>query len=256
MITARQTPNEPGPGAGARRYFETRLINMTELNHERRATGEPERDLPNPEVAPEPAAGQPPGETGKQAAPNAGGAPNAGRPGPKAVLSASEARVAPTTTPPDPFDLENLRLPQNYNETLGVKKVLRIVPVRKPNKQDYNRVHPSKEYRGNFAMIDLKDDRETYLVAGADLIAELESELVRVTLYTAINRQGVVFLWPVRLPGPDGRDMVWFSSARLAAEDAMKSWTRVTSNMSLGAYETTLATSISAEPNWPELSFG
>jgi hypothetical protein len=164
--------------------------------------------------------------------------------------------AAASTTPPDPFNLENLRLPQNYNETLGVKKVLRIVPVRKPNNQDYNRVHPSEEYRGNFAMIDLKDDRETYLVAGADLIAELESELVRVTLYTAINRQGVVFLWPVRLPGPDGRDMVWFSSARLAAEDAMKSWTRVTSNMSLGAYETTPSQIISAEPNWPGLSFG
>ena len=24
------------------------------------------------------------------------------------------------------------------------------------------------------------------------------------TFFTAINRQGVVFLWPIRLPGPDG----------------------------------------------------
>ena len=134
--------------------------------------------------------------------------------------------AAPSTTPPDPFNLESLLLPQNYNETLGVKKVLRVVPVRKPNNQDYNRVHPGKEYRGNFAMIDLKDDRETYLVAGADLIAELESELVRVTLYTAINRQGVVFCGRSDCQGPT--EATWCgSSARLAAEDAMKSWTRV-----------------------------
>ena len=59
----------------------------------------------------------------------------------------------------------------------------------------------------------------------------------------------------VRLPGPDGRDMAWFSSARMAAEDAMKNWSRVTSNMSLGAYVPS-SRIISAEPNWPELSFG
>jgi len=36
----------------------------------------------------------------------------------------------------------------------------------------------------------------------------------------------------------------------------MRNWTRVQSNMSLGAYETTIAEFILAKPNWPELSFG
>jgi hypothetical protein len=79
--------------------------------------------------------------------------------------------------------------------------------------------------------------------------------LTRVTLFTTVNRQGVVFLWPVRLPGPDGRESTWNTSARLAAEGAIQSWTRLTANMSLGAYEATIAEAITSEPRWPEVSF-
>jgi hypothetical protein len=155
-------------------------------------------------------------------------------------------------TAPDPFDLANLRLAQNYNETAGVKKLLRTVPVRKsPNKQDYIRVHPDPAYRENFAIIELKEDREIYLVAGGGLVAELAAEIVNVTIYTAINRQGVVFLWWVRLPNADGKEMEWHRSARDAAEEGTRQWVRVVPNMALGAYELTVGEKITAEPQWP-----
>ena len=88
---------------------------------------------------------------------------------------------------PDPFDLSRLRLSQNYTETVGVKKLLRTVPVRKPNKQDFIRVHPDAAYRENFPMVELKEDREQYLVGGADLAAELATEIINVSLFTAIS---------------------------------------------------------------------
>jgi hypothetical protein len=156
---------------------------------------------------------------------------------------------------PDPFDLANLRLAQNYNEIAGVKKLLRTVPVRKPNKQEYVRVHADPAFRENFAMIDLKEDREVYLVGSSELIAELAAEIVNVTIFTAVNRQGVVFLWPVRLPNADGKQMEWHRSARDAVEEATKRWVRVSPNMALGAYELTVATAITMEPQWPEVSF-
>jgi hypothetical protein len=170
-----------------------------------------------------------------------------------------ESIVQSTTTEvevaPDPFDLESLRLAQNFNDTAGVKKLLRTVPVRKPGRQDFIRVHPDAAYRENFAMVELREDREEYLVAGGGLVAELTAEVINKTLYTAINRQGVVFLWPVRLPGPDGKEMVWHRSARDAAEEATKRWVRVAPNMSLGAYELLVAEAITMEPTWPEVSF-
>jgi hypothetical protein len=137
---------------------------------------------------------------------------------------------------PDPFDLDNLRLSQNFAETAGVRKLLKTVPVHKPNPQDFVRVHPDPQYRENFPVIELNDEREEYIVAEG-LLPELVGEFVSKTLFTAINRQGVLFLWPVRLPDPNGKQMEWWRSMREAAELAMTQWIRTKSNMSLGAYE-------------------
>jgi hypothetical protein len=140
-------------------------------------------------------------------------------------------------TPNDPLDLANLRLDQNFVETAGVKKLLTTVPVRKPNPQDFVRVHPAPEYRSALALIELKDDRETYVLPPS-IARELPGEYISAVLYTTINRQGVVHLWPVRLPAADGRKITeWYRSAAEAAELAMKRWVRVKANMSLGAYE-------------------
>jgi hypothetical protein len=155
---------------------------------------------------------------------------------------------------PDPFDLKALRLDQSFAETAGVRKLLTTVPVRKPGSQDFVRTHPDLGFRDNFALIELRDDREVYLLR-PEIARELTGELVTATLFTTINRQGVVFLWPVKLPGPDGKQLEWHRSAAEAAALAMKRWIRVKANMSLGAYEITEAESVMAEPDWPAVSF-
>jgi hypothetical protein len=76
-----------------------------------------------------------------------------------------------------------------------------------------------------------------------------------VTIYTAINRQGEVLLWPVRMPAPDGKHNAWHRSAATAADVAMRHWVRVTANMSLGAYDIFEASADIPEPTWPELPF-
>jgi hypothetical protein len=135
-----------------------------------------------------------------------------------------------------------------------VKKLLKTVPVHKPNPQDFVRVHPSPEYRDNFPVIELKDEREEYVIT-VSLVPELVGEFVSKTLFTAINRQGVVFLWPVRLPDPEGKQMEWWRSLREAAELAMNQWLRTKANMSLGAYEMFVAESTMSEPVWPEITY-
>jgi predicted DNA-binding transcriptional regulator AlpA len=45
-------------------------------------------------------------------------------------------------TSPNPFDPAGLRLDQSYADTVGVKKLLTTLPVRKPNRHDFVRVHP------------------------------------------------------------------------------------------------------------------
>ena len=118
------------------------------------------------------------------------------------------AGTTPGNTEPalDPFDIAALRLDQSFIQDGGAKKLLTTVPVRKPNKQDFVRVHPDKAFREAFAIIELKDDREAYLLL-PEVARSLPNEFFMAMVFTAINRQGVVFLWPVKLPGPDGKTL-------------------------------------------------
>jgi hypothetical protein len=162
----------------------------------------------------------------------------------------------PTNSPktPDPFDLASLRLNSSFLETAGVKKLLTTVPSRRPSPQDFVRVHSEAAFRDNFAMIQLKDDREDYLVL-PELVSDLANEVSYVTIFTAINRQGVLSLWPVKLLTPDSKRSDWARSEREAAEMAMTKWVRLKAHMSLGAYEIHVAESEIADPVWPDLSF-
>jgi hypothetical protein len=137
---------------------------------------------------------------------------------------------------PNPFDnLSALRLDQSYADTVGVRRLLTTVPVRKPNRQDFVRVHPDPAYRLTpAAIIEVKEDREVYLVT-PDMAQALPGEFATVTLFTTITRQGTLHLWPVKLPTPEGRQNEWHRSAAEGAERAMKKWVRVTASMSLGA---------------------
>jgi hypothetical protein len=168
--------------------------------------------------------------------------------------AANPASVPQATSPPDPFSPENLRLDQSFTETVAVKKLLTTIPVRKPGRQVFFRVHPNPEYRDSFPMIDLKDDREEYIVA-RHLVPELATELVHKQLCLAITRQGTVFFLPLRLPGSDGKDMEWWRSMREHAERAQTHWIRVISNQELGAYEALQAADNLSEPEWPGLKF-
>jgi hypothetical protein len=172
-----------------------------------------------------------------------------------AVTSGGDGQDAP---PPDPFNIEALRLSQDFEAATGVRKLLTTVPVRKPHRQEWVRVHPSEKYRSTFGVINLKEDGEFYLLT-PEMVRNFADEIVPVTIYTAINKQGALFLWPARMatPSDNKRTALWYNSAIEAAELAMKRSVRVKPNMALGAYEMVVADNPIPEndPVWPDLSF-
>jgi hypothetical protein len=157
---------------------------------------------------------------------------------------------------PDPFDPVSLRLTQDFTASIGVKKALLTVPVRTPDKSWFVRVHPEMAYRVQTAVVELREEREIYLIV-PKLRPDLATEptLKPKLLATGINRQGVVFLWAVNLPRSDGRVDHWSRSALEAVERAVRSWVRISPNMSLGAYDVFEANSQLSDPEWPEISF-
>ena len=150
------------------------------------------------------------------------------------------------------LNLDELRLSQDFESGVGVKKALITVPVRKPDRQWFVRTHPDVAYRFETALLQDTEDRELYLVSPA-LRSDLPGEVIPVCLYLTINRQKVVFFWPVRLPREDGRSCEWHESARIAAEMATRKWCRVVASMQLGAYEVFEAQAQLSEPEWPNM---
>jgi hypothetical protein len=159
-----------------------------------------------------------------------------------------------TPAGPDPFDPEALRLSQDFGAAVGVKKALLSIPVRKPDKSWFVRVHPSEAYRLQTSVIELKEDREMYLVAPV-LWSALATEATfgPRAIFPAMNRQGVLFFWQLRLPGADGKLDEWSRTALEAANRAIKGWVRVAANMALGAYDVFEANAQLTEPDWPDV---
>lgn len=94
------------------------------------------------------------------------------------------------------FDLESLRMNQDFTEMIGVKKAIVSVPVRKPNKQWFIRVRPGEEWRFQAALLEFKEENETYLVHPS-IVPDLGIEITPVVLFSGMNRQDVFFMWPV-----------------------------------------------------------
>ena len=91
----------------------------------------------------------------------------------------------------------------------------------------------------------------TYLVEPslADQLIDLAQAF---KLVIGVDRQGVVFVWPLRLPDAE-RAMNWHISALEAAHFELQ-WTSIQSNISLGTYKIYAAGGTTDEPKWPEMS--
>src|SRR5262249_34509651 len=74
-------------------------------------------------------------------------------------------------------------------------------------------------------------------------------------LFTAMNKQNNLFIWPIKLEDGRGRLDPYNRSAMLAAERAQRKWIRVAANTNLGVYDIYEATAEWPEPVWPKVSF-
>ena len=106
------------------------------------------------------------------------------------------------------LNFEDFKLSQDFESMAGVRKEILTIPVRKPDRQSFIQVHPGVEWHMSALILEIKEDRENYLVL-PNLIEALPEEFVPKYLFTCQTRQGVPFLWPVRMPGRDGRLDQW-----------------------------------------------
>jgi hypothetical protein len=155
---------------------------------------------------------------------------------------------------PNPFDPARIRINPEYLHNPVAKELLVSVPVRKPNRQEFFRVHQNPDYQIEPAGL-LEFERDIYLVEPELAIRIGNPECRYATLHLCISRQKVVFLWGIPLPNEDGPKNGWHESARAAAEEAKQRWVRMVSNREAGVYRVQPAIIDFGEAEWPELEF-
>jgi hypothetical protein len=145
-------------------------------------------------------------------------------------------------------------LPQDFAETVGVKRRLVALRVRKPERQEYIRVHPGETFSFQTAVLTIKGERDGAYLLAPELWDAFAAEITPTLLVLAVTRQANPFLWPLRLPRQDGRQDIWGQSALEAAQIGKDRWVRVCANMEMGLYDVHQAPGDLGEPQWPELT--
>ncbi len=154
----------------------------------------------------------------------------------------------------DPFDPQRLRLQNPLDPDVCVKKALTHIPVMKPAKGVFFRVHPSMDYRVDTAVIEIEN--EIYLL-DINLRQSLASEstVSNRKLVTSITTSGALFVWPMKISTGHGGSSSWCESAFTAARLAEKRWLRLSANMPAQCYEAYIAEGNLEEPEWPDITF-
>lgn len=120
----------------------------------------------------------------------------------------------------------------------GATELLSSVPVRKPQAQEYVRVHPGGDMTITVAVHEDKENlkSEFYLILPSMLPTMTElGAATYAQLYTATTRQGLTVIWPVKIP-TGGAGNPWQESALEAVEQAKGNWVRVFADMGRGHY--------------------
>ncbi len=163
--------------------------------------------------------------------------------------------AVPDTVPPSgaqEFSISDLILPPSFSDGLTVQRQYVTLSVGKPHGQWWNRVHPDPTYWLDTGIIELKEERESYIVSPA-LREAVRAELTLKTLALAQNRAGELFIWTAKRPDSEGKLDPWNTAARQAMQLARNRWVRISAGK--GGYNVYTTSAQLPEPEWPDQSF-
>ncbi len=132
----------------------------------------------------------------------------------------------------------------------GTEQLINDLPVRRPHKNWFVRVHPDPELTTTIWI--LEDDRDSteYLVLKGPL-GELRDYAKRKQLLVGQNDSGNLFVWLVGRPVDMEND--WNTSALAIANIARERWIQCKANRQMGRYQAHEPRSASfPEPDWPD----
>jgi hypothetical protein len=163
----------------------------------------------------------------------------------------------------DPFDEVYVPRDKTYAGVGGNKETL-VIAERKPNDQEWFRVHPDREMHQRVFIFTDKVSSEkgsilagkTYLVLGSVAREPVIASRIReAVIYPVMTRQNALLVWVIvqAQPGKDWND--YPKSATMAAEIAMTQWILLQNIGGSYGYETWPVDGTQLPPpSWPKLT--
>lgn len=106
------------------------------------------------------------------------------------------------------------------------------IPVKKPGKKNYFRVHPEPSFRLYDVAVIEEEGGDVYLVnADLQLPDDVMQFVSHVNLLTALTHRGKLFVWYFK-----NTDTSWASSALRVARRAQDEWVRIMADFESGGY--------------------
>ena len=167
------------------------------------------------------------------------------------------AETFPRAEAVSPYKPEDMWIdPELIHHGGAVKKLLTTIPLRKPNKHEFFRIHPGPEYWRVMAFLELSRG-DTYPIR-PDIVPHLDPvDFFYAYLCLAITRQGTLFFWTLKISTEDRRNS-WNESALVVAKAAIDNWLKLKSRQEEGAgggfYEAEIALGNFPEPQWPSMT--
>jgi hypothetical protein len=148
------------------------------------------------------------------------------------------------------FDMSEF-IAQPLETGIVIERKIINVPAKKPNSQQFFRIHPSEEVLVD--VVDWKDEGVLYLVRQSALPALME-QTKRIILYLGILRTGTPFLFPVPQPDSSGKWNSWHRSASEAVIKAKEHWVRIQPDKPSNGYILYEAEGKIPDPEWPDMT--
>lgn len=148
--------------------------------------------------------------------------------------------------------LSDLRLSQDFQSMADVAKVVTTVKIGKPHRQIYFRVHP--EWQMCYPVLDYKNEgRSDFYIVDTKKVPDIQDEVSLRLVVPAITSHEDLYIWPLRLPGEDGKLDEAGTSSLEAMRIARTQWIKLRWNGH--RFETFVAKTMLKEPEWPETTF-
>jgi hypothetical protein len=167
------------------------------------------------------------------------------------TVVSSEAIQIETKKPVKGFpDIKEFLVNPQTDQDITIEKKLTRVLAKKPNKQQFFRIHPTMEQMVD-VIEDLNDKKELYLLHPS-VTSYVMAQRKRIILYLGMHRNGTPFLCPVPQPDSTGKSYTWHETLTDAMLVAREKWIRLEANQTSSSYEIIEAKGNIPDPKWDE----